>query len=226
MNLAEDVNAALIAKNKKIKMFSKTYKDMQESVKKVLKKPGHKTYHVSKIREVDLFCEQMDKHVELFNNHDAKLLKSVVLLHKFFIDKQQLTSANLTVVWKYLEALYSIAKGQKIEATPMVAPVDMNGLGSLVGGLMADKDNGLSGLIKDITSKLEKDLAGKNVDQAQLIQDLMSGKTSSSGIDFGSIMAHATQSLKSKVDSGEVDADKIKGIADQLQGVLNIKKEN
>ena len=209
------------ARKHKIRTFNKIYKELQHNIKTVLKKSTHKSFDVTDIKVVDLFGEQMDSYISLYETHDVELLKKVDLLQKFFFNKPPLSLQNKEIVWKYLEAMYSLAKEQKKELVKQKAPLDMANLSGVLGNLMNDKDSGFGNLISDISKNLEGKITGE-VDQTQILKDLMSGKLESGGINFQDIIQQATSSLKDKVDSGEIDIEKLKSTAEGIKSSLNI----
>jgi hypothetical protein len=210
----------------KVKIFNKLYKDMQSQLKVVLKKTTSRSFSIETISQIETFSNQMDTYVTLFNTKDVELLKKVDLLSQFFRDKPALSSSNKECVWKFIETLYSLAKGSKQELVKQPEQFDINSIGSIVSNLMSDESNGFSALVKDISSKLEGTLDGKDIDQTKILQDLMSGKMESSGINFGNIISQATESLKLKVESGEIDINKISGVASGLADTLNLNKKS
>lgn len=209
------------ARKHKIRTFNRIYKELQHNIKTVLKKSTHKSFEVTDIKVVDFFGEQMDTFHNLYDARDVELLKKVDLLQKFFFNKPSLSQQNKEVVWKYLETMYSLAKEEKKELVKVQAPLDLTNLSGLLGNLMNDKDSGFGNLISDISKNLEGKITGA-VDQTQILQDLMSGKMESGGINFQEIIQQATSSLKDKVDSGEIDIEKLKNTAEGIKSSLNI----
>lgn len=209
------------ARKHKIRTFNKIYKELQHSIKTVLKKSTHKSFDVTDIKVVNYFGEQMDTYNSLYESRDVELLKKVDLLQKFFFNKPPLSQQNKEVVWKYLEAMYSLAKEQKKELVKQKAPLDLSNLSGVLGNLMNDKDSGFGNLISDISKNLEGKITGE-VNQTQILQDLMSGKLESCGINFQEIIQQATSSLKEKVECGEIDIEKLKSTAESVKSSLNI----
>jgi hypothetical protein len=209
------------ARKHKIRTFNRIYKELQHNIKTVLKKSTHKSFDVTDIKVVDFFGEQMDSFLNLYEARDVELLKKVDLLQKFFFNKPPLSQQNKEVVWKYLETMYSLAKEEKKELAKVQAPLDLTNLSGILGNLMTDKDSGFGNLISDISKNLEGKITG-TVDQTQILQDLMSGKMESGGINFQEIIQQATSSLKDKVDSGEIDIEKLKNTAEGIKSSLNI----
>jgi hypothetical protein len=150
------------------------------------------------------------------------LLKKVDLLSQFFFNKPALTSSNKEVVWKYLEAMYSMSIGEKQEVVKQNDPLDVTKLGEMVNLLMNDKESGFGSLIEDISEKLRGKLEGNDEDKSKMLQDLMAGKMESSGINFKDIITQATDSIKEKVESGEIDINKMKYVADSIKSTLNV----
>lgn len=209
------------ARKHKIRTFNRIYKELQHNIKTVLKKSTHKSFDVTDIKVIDFFGEQMDTFNNLYEARDVELLKKVDLLQKFFFNKPPLSQQNKEVVWKYLETMYSLAKEEKKELAKVQTPLDLSNLSGILGNLMNDKDSGFGNLISDISKNLEGKITG-TVDQTQILQDLMSGKMESGGINFQEIIQQATSSLKDKVDSGEIDIEKLKNTAEGIKSSLNI----
>ena len=208
---------------KKLAIFNKIFKELQLKIKTVMKKSSDPSYVAENLEDLNKFASQMSEFVVLYNTRDIELLKKVDLLSKFFNGKPSLSSSNKEFVWKYLETLFSLVKEQKQELVKQPTPLDMNNLGSMVSGLMADKSNGFGALIEDISEKLKGKIGTTdNLDQSAILADLMAGKMESGGINFGEIISQATSSLKEKVDSGEIDVNKIKDMADNLKSTLNL----
>lgn len=217
----ENTDPTKKARKHKIRTFNKIYKELQHSIKTVLKKSTHKSFDVTDIKVVNYFGEQMDIYIGLYESRDVELLKKVDLLQKFFFNKPPLSTQNKEVVWKYLEVMYSLVKEEKKELVKQKAPLDMANLSGLLGNLMNDKESGFGNLISDISKNLEGKING-DVNQAQILKDLMSGKMESGGINFQDIIQQATSSLKDKVDSGEIDIEKLKSTAESVKSSLNI----
>lgn len=209
------------ARKHKIRTFNKIYKELQHNIKTVLKKSTHKSFDVTDIKIVNYFAQQMDTYNGLYETRDVELLKKVDLLQKFFFNKPPLSQQNKEIVWKYLEAMYSLAKEKKQELVKQKTPLDLSNLSGVLGNLMNDKESGFGNLISDISKNLEGKITGE-IDQTQILQDLMSGKLESGGINFQEIIQQATSSLKDKVDSGEIDIEKLKSTAETVKSSLNI----
>lgn len=203
----------------KIKIFNECFVDMQKNIKLVLKKTHHLTFRVESTRELFEFVEQMEENMQHFIEQNVELLKNVKLLDKFFTNKPTLSQKNKEAVWKYLDSLYTLASGKKREQqlVKKQESFDIQKMSGLLETVMNDEKSGLKELIGDISSTLQESLKDKKVDQNQLIQDLLSGKTDSSGINFEEIISNATDSLKEKVDSGSIDINQLKNIADNFK---------
>jgi anti-sigma28 factor (negative regulator of flagellin synthesis) len=203
----------------KIQLFNEYFKAMQKDIKMVLKKTSHPSFEATSYKDLSNFSLDMCLNIQMFDEKNVELLKKVEILDRFFSTKPSLSSQNIEAVWKYLELMLFVVDGKK--RTPekkMVTPGDMDltKITSAMGSLMSDPGSGLSDLIESISSKLQTSLQGKEIDQQQLIMDLMSGNSSSSGINFGDIISQTTEALKEKIDSGEVDMSKLKEIADSM----------
>lgn len=203
---------------KKITLFNKCYKEMQEGVKKTLKKGNDKIYKVKSVEEIERFCRQIDENSKEYKEQNTILFDNVIILKSFFHGKPSLNNANKTIVWKYLDAMYSIGSGKKKDKTPVVK--NSQGLENLVNSLVSDEDSGFKDMIEDISKQLENTMKGKDINQATLISDLMSGNLQSSGIDFKSIIENTTKSLKDKVDRGEVDIAKLQETGEKIKKAL------
>ena len=206
----------------KIRTFNKIYKELQHKIKTVLKKSTHKSFDVTDIKVIDLFASQMDTYIQLYQTRDLELLKKVDLLNKFFYNKPQLSSQNKEITWKYLEVMYSLAKEEKKDLVKKETPIDLNNLSGMLNSLVNDKESGFGNLISDISKNLEGKIGTGVIDQNQILQDLMSGKMESGGINFQDIIQQASSSLKEKVDSGEIDIKKLKDTAEGIKTSLNI----
>lgn len=214
-----------ISKRKlKVKLFNKMYKDMQQNIKIVLKRNNDKVFSVNKLTVVKNFATEMDSYKQLYDNMDVLLLEKVTILNMFFKDKPELSKANKQAVWKYLELLYSIAKEEKKEALKKKEPFNLSTISNAVNSLMTNdsEDNGLKDLIKDISTKLENDIGDKQIDQAKILQDLISGNMNSCGIDFKNIIDESSKNLHKKVESGEIDINKLKDVASKLKNEMNL----
>lgn len=214
-----NVESSVKKQKLKIKIFNECFVDMQKNIKLVLKKTHHLTFRLKSTIELIEFVEQMEENMQHFREQNIELLKKVKLLDKFFINKPALSQKNKEVVWKYLDSLYTLASGKKREQQLVVReePFDIQKMTGLLETVMSDEKSGLRELIGDISSKLQDSLKDKEINQAQLIQDLLSGKSDSSGINFGQIISNATDSLKEKVDSGSIDINQLKSIADNFK---------
>lgn len=198
----------------KMEMFNKYFKSMQKDIKIVLKKTSHPSFEALSYKDITNFSLDMNLNIELYNKKDPLLLKKVQILDLFFSTKPTLSNANIEVVWKYLELMFSIVEGHKKEVAVVGVkqPFDMSKLLPAMTNLMTDPNSGLSDLITTISEKLSATLEGKEIDQETLMKDLLSGSTSSSGINFADIISQTTEVLKEKIEKGEVNLDKIKEI--------------
>jgi hypothetical protein len=206
----------------KVKIFNKIYKELQRDIKVALKKTTHHSFIINNLEEIDNFSKQMTENNKLYLEKNVDLLKKVDLLSQFFFNKPALTSSNKEVVWKYLEAMYSMSIGEKQEVVKQNDPLDVTKLGEMVNLLMNDKESGFGSLIEDISEKLRGKLEGNDEDKSKMLQDLMAGKMESSGINFKDIITQATDSIKEKVESGEIDINKMKYVADSIKSTLNV----
>jgi hypothetical protein len=206
----------------KVKIFNKVYKEMQRDIKVALKKTTHMSFIINDVSEIEIFSTQMKENNKLYVERDVDILKKVDLLNQFFFNKPALTSANKEAVWKYLQVMYSMASEEKKELVKQKQPLDINKLGDMVSTLMNDKDSGFGTLIEDISEKLKGKLGGNDEDKSKILQDLMAGKMESSGINFKDIISQATNSIKEKVDAGEIDMDKMKSVAENIKTTLNM----
>lgn len=208
----------------KVKIFNKMYKDMQQNIKVVLKRNNDRVYSVNKHTVVKNFAIEMDTHKTLYDNMDSELLKKITILNIFFSDKPELSKSNKSAVWKYIELLYSISKEEKKEVLKKKEPFNLGSISDAVSTLMNDDsaDGGFKDLIKDISSKLENDIGDREIDQAKILQDLISGNMNSCGIDFKNIIDESSKSLHRKVETGEIDIDKLKDVASKLKSGMNL----
>lgn len=210
-----------IVEKRKVRFFSKCYKEMQTGVNKSLKRGNDKVYSVKSIDEIDRFVKQVDENESLYKNQDLELFNNVVILKRVFYGKPALNTANKSVVWKFIQTLYSLGKGENKQVVNVTAPTgELGALGELVNNLVNDKDSGFKDMIDDISQQLESSMKGKNIDQTNLVSDLMSGNLQSSGIDFQSIIEQTSRKLKEKVDKGEVDISKLKETGDKIKNVI------
>jgi hypothetical protein len=211
----------LPAENKKIKLFNKCYKEMQNGINKTLKRGNDKVYSIKNIEDVKRFCTEIDENSALYTLRDLGMFDNVFILKRCFFGKPALNTTNKTVVWKFLDAMYSIGKGEK--QIDIVEKSQGNGLEAIVNSLVSDSNSGFSSMIDDISKKLEISMKGKTIDQSTLISDLMSGNLESCGIDFRSIIDETSKKLKERVDSGEVDISSIKEVGEKIMKVMPIK---
>lgn len=209
-----------LVERRKIRMFSKCYKEMQTSANKSLKRGNDKVYSVKSTEEIDRFVKQIDENDNMYRNQDLELFNNVIILKRCFYGKPQLNAVNKTVVWKFIQALYSLGTGENNQVAAPASSSDLGGLGDLVNSLVNDKDSGFKDMIDDISKQLEISMKGKDINQATLVADLMSGNLQSSGIDFQSIIEQTTHRLKDKVDKGEVDIEKLKVAGDKIKSAI------
>lgn len=209
-----------LVEKRKIRLFSKSYKEMQTGVNKTLKRGNDKVYSVKSIEEIDRFVKQIDENEDLYKNQDLELFNKVVILKRCFYGKPALNAANKTVVWKFIHVLYSLGAGENKVVPIQSSSNGMGGLGDLVDSLVNDKDSGFKDMIEDISKQLEDSMKGKNIDQATLVSDLMNGNLQTSGIDFQSIIEKTTHKLKEKVDNGEVDIEKLRIAGDKIKTAI------
>lgn len=207
--------------HKQISKFNKIYIEMQKNLRTVVKM-NEKNHKIHKHKEIQLFIIQLEKNMDLYKSMDTKLFEKVLCLYKVFGKNTVLDKKNTKIVWEYLNVLYTIATGKKQEEVKPKEPLDLSKMTSLVNNLMNDESNGFKQIVDSISKKLESSIGDKDVDQTQILQDLMSGKLQSNGIDFNEIISTAATTLKEKIDSGEVDKDNIKNIASQIKENINL----
>jgi hypothetical protein len=207
----------------KVKIFNKVYKDMQHNIKTVLRRSNDETFSISKGSEITTFAQEMDTNKSLYDKNDSELLSKITILNNFFKNKPELSTSNKTIVWKYIELMYSISKEEKKEALEKKQDFNIGNISEVIGSLLNDNENGgFKDLIKDISSKLENDIGDKDIDQTQIISDLMSGNMNSCGINFQSILDESSKSLHSKVQNGSIDMEQLKQVAEKIKAGLNL----
>jgi hypothetical protein len=204
---------------KQLKMFNKVFVQMQDAVKVSLKKMNSKTCKAKQIEQLHKFSSDVETHLALYASKDQDFLKKVELLNEFFADKPLLSKANVEAVWKFIHAMNVIAKNSNdtnlvVSNTPNAASLE-----ALVGSLMSDENSGFKNIVEDISLQLEASMKGKDIDQSKVIGDLLAGNLNTSGIDFGEIIKTTTKNLQSKVESGEVDINKLKQTSEQIANI-------
>lgn len=207
----------------KVKIFNKVYKDMQHNIKTVLRRNNDESFSVNKGSDITTFAQEMDANKTLYDKNDIELLSKVTILNNFFKNKPELSTSNKTIVWKYIELMYSVAKEEKKEALEKKQDFNIGNISEVIGSLLNDNENGgFKDLIKDISSKLENDIGDKDIDQSQIISDLMSGNMNSCGINFQSILDESSKSLHNKVQNGTIDMEQLKQVAEKIKAGLNL----
>lgn len=209
-----------VLEKKKINLFNKCYKEMQRGVNKTLKRGGDKVYSIKFMSEIDRFVAQIDENDTLYKNQDLDLFNQVVILKRIFYGKTALNNTNKAIVWKFIQALYSLGVGENKQIVTEVGPSDAGGLGDLINSLVNDEESGFKDMIEDISKQLENTMKGKDINQQSLVSDLMKGNLQTSGIDFQSIIEQTSQKLKEKADRGEVDFSKLKETGDKIKNIL------
>jgi hypothetical protein len=207
----------------KVKIFNKVYKDMQHNIKTVLRRNNDETFSVNKGSDITTFALEMDSNKTLYDKNDIELLSKVTILNNFFKNKPELSTSNKTIVWKYIELMYSVAKEEKKEALEKKQDFNIGNISEVIGSLLNNNENGgFKDLIKDISLKLENDIGDKDIDQTQIISDLMSGNMNSCGINFQSILDESSKSLHDKVQNGSIDMEQLKQVAEKIKAGLNL----
>lgn len=210
----------------KIKLFRKTYFDLQTTVKTCLRRPDDQIFSIKTIEQVNLFEFEIDKNIDLYNTKDFKLIPKITILHNIFNNKPVLSKTNKETVWNYIEVLYSLAKQQNKQISEDL--INNEGLSSIVNDLMNDKESGFNDMISDISSQVTDMLKGKDINKTDLIQQLLSGNTNANGLDFQSIIEKTSAKFKAKADAGEIDVNKIRETASRINnsiGNFNLKEK-
>lgn len=202
---------------KKTKLFNKLYTDMQNAINYSLKKQTK--IHTVSYNAIKQFEKFIDTNHELYVKMDDSLFKTSVLLSRV-LNGKVLSTKNKEVVWKYIQAMYSLAKEQNKELDIVVKHKD--GLEGLVGSLMKD-DSQFKDIVQDITSQLQNLTAGKEIDQQQIINDLLKGNLQSSGIDFKKIIEDTSKTITEKINDGQIDKESIIQTGNKLKNLFETK---
>jgi hypothetical protein len=209
--------------NKQLKLFKKTVNEFLDEYNKLDESMEIRL----KIKSIDItkYNSDINAHSELFLDRQPQVLNKISLFSKLDLYKVQ------TSVWEYLNNLYFISEGPGIDpaiiercknfSTQVVVPVKIQQTQQPVQG-----GDQFSSLIGEIAGKVGKSLEGKDltgINPQMLLAGLMSGNTDSiGGIDFSKILEQTTQTIKSKVDAGELDLESLKTQASGMLGSLNM----
>lgn len=204
---------------KKTKLFNKVYKDMQDAVNSSLKRKWE-VHSITNHNIITRFENDIESNYKMYEDCDEKLFDKCIILSQVFKNKPKLSSKNKEVVWKYIQTLYSLAKGENKQVTRLP---QKEGLESLVESLMNNGDSGFKSIIDDISQQLQNASMGKEINQQTIVRDLMSGNLESSGIDFKKIIESTSKNLEMKIKNGEIDKDLLTQTADKIKNTLNMK---
>jgi hypothetical protein len=199
--------------NKQLKLFKRTINEFLDEYNKL-----DETMEIRlKIKSIDIVKYNMEikSNIESFIDRQPDIFNKITLFSKLDLQKVD------TSVWDYLNNLYFISEGTSID--PSIIEKCKNYNKQIV---VPKKDNTQSkdqfgSLIGDIAGKVSKSLEGKDltgINPQMLLAGLMSGNTDSiGGIDFSKILEQTTQTIKLKVDAGELDLEALKS---QASGIL------
>lgn len=207
-----------VRQKKKTKLFNKIYVEMQNAMNTSFKKK-FKVHNVSSYRSLLQFEKAIDSNYKLYENCDEALFEKSIILQRLFYTKPQLSNKNKEVVWKYIQMLYSLMK----EENKQIAAVHKKeGLESLVESLMGNENSGFKTLVDDISSQLQQATLGKDINEQNIVNDLLSGNLQSSGIDFKKIIESTSKNLEKKINNGEIDREEIMKTTDKIKNTLNL----
>ncbi len=201
----------MVAPKKRIKMFNKL---LQEFIDNYNKMYDLETPFV-KIREISVlntFKDEINFVSELFFNCDQSALKNITLCKQLKLDTLKISEENKVSIWSYLHNLFLLTqeapdKSQLIEKTKKAIEC------------LTNTEPDLSNLFQDIAGEVSKSLQGKDISSInpmELMNALMAGNSNINGIDFMNIIKNTTEKLQNKIDSGEIDTNKLQKQAENL----------
>lgn len=232
----------MVSQKRRVKMINKLLKEFYTEYKKI----SHcKSIVLNQIEISDFpveFREQVKTNQEDFFNcvssslNDINLCKSINIDN---IDMDGFSCENKKNIWKYLHNLYILTledvqtlqlqeiyeksknglENIEIEEKSLQKQSDKIDLDfpSLLSSL--NENNEMKNLIEELTFKFSKKLEGKdlsNINPMNLMASLMSGNSSSGGIDFGDILKDVSESVQEKIKKGELDVNNLKSQAEKI----------
>jgi hypothetical protein len=196
--------------NKQIKIFNKLYDEFLIEYNKVSgDKP--KSCKIKKAETLETYKKEVDDDLDNFLNCKESSLEKISLLQKTGID-----IINVKINWRFLHNLYFITDKTKDQDI-------LNKSKEAIAANLVSKDNFLGDLVHDLSGDIKKSLEGKDLSKlnpALLMNSLLLGEKTVGGIDFADIIARTTAALKLKVDSGEIDINKLKSVSNNIKSAL------
>lgn len=207
----------MVAPKKRIKMFNRLLAEFIEDYNKMynMEIPFVK---IKELSVLNTFKDEINYVSEAFFKCDETAFKNITLCKELQLDQREDLGENKLNIWKYLHNLFLLTQEapDKIEIVNKTKEALENASSSLA---LTTQDTDMASIIQDIAGEVSKTLQGKDlssINPMELLSTLMSGNANINGIDFGAIIKNTTEKIQSKIQSGEIDTDKLKKQADNL----------
>jgi hypothetical protein len=207
----------MVAPKKRIKMFNRILSEFIEDYNKMynLEIPFVK---IKELSVLNTFKDEINYVSEDFFKCEQTAFKNITLCKQLQLDQREDLGENKLSIWKYLHNLYILTQEapDKSDLVNKTKQALENVSSSLA---VTTQDTDMAAIIQDIAGEVSQSLQGKDlssINPMDLLSTLMSGNTNINGIDFGAILKNTTEKIQSKIQSGELDTDKLKKQADNL----------
>lgn len=234
----------MVSQKRRVKLINKLLKEFYTEYQKISSFSTSKiTLNQTEISEFPVeFRKQVNEKKKEFFNCEVQCLGFINLCKAINIDKIDIdnySAENKKSIWKYLHNLYILTlediqtsdlqqiyeeskKGlDNIEIKEKALQKQSDKIDFDFPNLLQslNENTEMKNLIEELTSKFSKKLEGKdlsNINPMNLMASLMSGDSSSSGIDFGDILKDVSESVKDKIQKGELNVDNLKSQAEKI----------
>jgi len=220
----------MVSISRKIKLFKRLFNEFLNEYNKLT----GKNFSI-KIKEYEILEKynlEIKNNLDKFIECESDIINKITLCKSIEMNiNNQVFINNKSSIWNYLHNLYFItmdsvdseiilkSKEYLSKLQMQLVPKDT---GINLENLNLD-DPGMGDLISDIAKQVTDKLKGQdlsNIDPMQLMSQMLAGGHSVNGIDFGSIIQDTANKIKTKVENGEIDLDKLKN---QAKGLISDK---
>lgn len=195
---------------RRMKVFNKVLSEMLVDYNKTFQ--SDKFMRIKNIEEINAYHDEVKSLLDDFINCKSVVFEKVSLLKKLNIGPH-FTPANEKIVWDYLTNLFIVSFSDSSAAQSMQDSIT-NQRTEIAQTVTASTSNSLLSMVDSVTKELSTELEGKDSDitPMDLITGIMSGNTNIKGVNFGPIISNMYDSLQSKIQTGEINLEQLKGL--------------
>lgn len=214
----------MVSASKKLKLFNKVLKEFLIDFNSL--QNGRSTVLQFKVENSSIlnsFRDEISFSIDKFLDCDETVFEQISLCKKIGLNNIDSETVNRVKIWTYIHNLYIITLEKDKEDFLEKSKKSLEKLENSKLKSSIAIPNEMNNLISDISIQLTKSLEGKdlsNLNPMDLMSSLLSGNSTSNGIDFGSILQQATKTINDKVESGELDLNKLKEQASSMIGTI------